>query len=212
MAELTRQQLVELITAEVLRITGVSPEPEPVDKSGCPKALVIGPVELLPAGYGDKYQLMGIEDYKTCGDIEPYEKVFITKLSLTELSDIALGRDSRPAQCAVVNALLYGKEILLFECALPHRKLAGRGSRGFYQMLEGYARTLQSFGIILVQGQNPLAKYDPAVNLPGKVVTEAVARSLLEKPGDVILLPKGAVITPSARDVFLHGGKRVETI
>lgn len=212
MADLTREQLVELITAEVLRITGAAPEAAPADKSGCPKALVIGPAGELPQGFGDRYQLLDIDDYKSCGSIEPYEKVFITRLSLTELSDMALGRDSRPAQCAVVNALLYGKEILLFETALPHRKLAGRGSRAFYQMLEGYLRTLQSFGVTLVRGQSPLAKYDPAATLPGGVITEAVAARLLEKPGDTVLLRKGTVVTPSAKDVFLHGGKRVEFI
>ncbi len=212
MAELTKEQLIQLITAEVLRLTGADAEAAPADTSGCPKALVVGPAENLPPSLGKGYQLLDLEDYKSCGDIEPYEKVFITRLSLAELADIALGRDSRPAQCAVVNALLYGKEVVLLECALPHRRLAGRGSRAFYQMLEGYLRTLQSFGITLIQGQNPLAKYDPAATLPGGVVTEAAAQALLKKEGDTVLLRKGTVVTPSAKDVFLHGGKQIEFI
>lgn len=211
MAELSREQLITLITQEVMRTLGDAALPEPKDTRELPPALVIGEGELLPRGVRGQYHLHSIEQYT--GDIEPFEKVFITALTQTQLVDIALGRDSQPVTCAISNALLLGKEVYLYDIALAHRKLVGRGSRGFYQLLEGYVRTLQSFGVKLVQGTTIIDKYvkqaAPGSELPGGVITEAAATALLEKNQGDILLRKGAILTPSARDVFLHANRNV---
>ena len=211
MAELTKEQLIELITKEVLRTLGGGEPEEPPDKSGLPLALVIGPAEQLPKPVRTQYRLASIEEYQ--GDIEPYEKLFITAITRTQLADAALGRDSQPVTCALTNALLYGKEVYLYDIALAHRKLAGRGSRGFYQLLEGYVRTLQSYGVKLVQGTTVIDKYQktaaPGADLPSGVITEAVALELCRKGEGDILLRKGAVLTPSAKDVFLHADRKV---
>lgn len=211
MAELTKEQLIELITKEVLRTLGGGEPEEPADKSGLPLALCIGPADQLPKPVRTRYRLASIEEYQ--GDIQPYEKVFVTAITRTQLADTALGRDSQPVTCALTNALLYGKEVYLYDIALTHRKLAGRGSRGFYQLLEGYVRTLQSYGVKLVQGTTVIDKYRraaaPGADLPGGVVTEAVALELCRKGEGEILLRKGAVLTPSAKDVFLHQDRHI---
>lgn len=211
MAELTREQLIELITKEVLKTLGGGEPEEPADRSGLPRALVIGPADQLPKPVRVQYDLRPMEDYQ--GDIEPFEKVFITAITQTQLADIALGRDSQPVTCALSKALLYGKEIYLYDIALSHRKLAGRGSRAFYQLLEGYVRTLQSFGVKLVQGTTVIDKYQkfsaPGADLPSGVITEAVALELCRRGEGDILLRKGTVLTPSAKDVFLHGGRSI---
>ena len=211
MPELSREQLVELITREVLKTLGGAEPEEPADKSGLPAALVIGDPDQLPRGVRGQYRLCAMEEYQ--GDIEPFEKVFITAITQTQLADAALGRDSQPVTCALSKALLYGKEIYLYDAALAHRKLAGRGSRGFYQLLEGYVRTLQSYGVKLVQGTTVIDKYQktaaPGADLPSGVVTEVLARSLVEKSDGDILLRRGTVLTPSAKDVFLHANRNV---
>ena len=180
MAELTKEQLIELITREVLKTLGGGEPEEPADKSGLPLALCIGPADQLPRGVRSQYRFASIEEYQ--GDIAPYERVFITAITQTQLVDTALGRDSQPVTCALSNALLQGKEIFLYDSALGHRKLAGRGSRGFYQLLEGYVRTLQSYGVKLVQGTTVIDKYQktaaPGADLPSGVITEAVALEL----------------------------------
>lgn len=213
-AELSREQLIELITQEVLRTLGDAALPEPKDTSFLPAALVIGEAEQLPKGVRGQYNLRTIDQYT--GDIEQFEKVFITVLTQTQLADIALGRDSQPVTCAVSKALLMGIEVYLYDIALAHRKLAGRGSRAFYQLLEGYVRTLQSFDIKLVQGTTVIDKYvkqaAPGGELPGGVITEAAATVLLTKNQGDILLRKGAILTPSARDVFLHANRNVTYI
>ena len=211
MAELTKEQLIELITKEVLRTLGGGEPEELADKSGLPRALVIGPAEQLPRPVRTQYRLASIEEYQ--GDIQPYEKVFVTAITRTQLADTALGRDSQPVTCALTNALLYGKEVYLYDIALAHRKLAGRGSRGFYQLLEGYVRTLQSYGVKLVQGTTVIDKYQrtaaPGADLPGGVITEAVALELCRKGEGEIVLRKGTVLTPSAKDVFLHQDRHI---
>ena len=211
MPDLSKEQLIELITREVLKTLGCPEDDGPADRAGLPLALCIGPADQLPRGVRSQYRLASMDDYQ--GDIQPFEKVFITAITQTQLADIALGRDSQPVTCALSQALLYGKEIFLYDAALAHRKLAGRGSRAFYQLLEGYVRTLQSFGVKLVQGTTVIDKYQkfaaPGADLPSGVITEAVALDLCRKGEGDILLRKGAVLTPSAKDVFLHADRKV---
>lgn len=47
MADLTKEQMVEFITREVMKMLGMDEE-EPEDKSCCPDALVIGEADKLP--------------------------------------------------------------------------------------------------------------------------------------------------------------------
>lgn len=218
MSDMSREQLVELITREVIRTMsgGKTEEPEP-DKSGCPPLLVVGDPDLLPKSVRDKYCLCGMDRYTGPETIETFSAVYITQLTQVELADIALGRNTRPNQCAVISALLYGVPIYLMDSALTHRKLAMRCSRGFYQLLEGYVRTLHGFGIQIVTGQTPIDKYvarsAPGAELPDGVITEAIARSIVEKNTDTnLFFRKGTVFTPSARDTFLHAGRLIQIV
>lgn len=210
MGDLTREQMIEFITGEVMKMLGME-EDEPQDKSGWPAALVIGEADRLPSAVKRQYQLRSMETYE--GDISPYEKIFITGLTKTELADIALGRDVGGAACAVIEGLMHGTDIYLYEAALGYRKHAGQGSRAFYQLLEGYVRTLQSFGIKLVKGTTVAGKYEkfavPGADLPSGVITEVVARKMAEQGEGNIMVRKGTVLTPSAKDVFLHANRTV---
>ena len=71
-----------------------------MDKAGFPRALVIGPADQLPKTVRAQYDLRPMEEYQ--GDIEPFEKVFITAITQTQLADIALGRGSQPVTCALM--------------------------------------------------------------------------------------------------------------
>ena len=90
MADLTKEQMVEFITREVMKMLGMDEE-EPEDKSCCPDALVIGEADKLPPAVRRQYQLKSLDTYK--GDITPYEKIFITGITRMELADIALDGD-----------------------------------------------------------------------------------------------------------------------
>lgn len=216
MAQLNREQLIELVTREVFRVLG-EPEPPAPDISSLPKALVVGEAGDLPALVCKKYRFLGMESYTCPESVSQYEAVFITSLSLTELADIALGRDTRPVQCAVISALMEGAPVYLSGSALSWRSRKNKIAPGFYQMLEGYVRTLQNFGIRLLDGKTAVDKdggrTSPLSGLPDGLVTEALARALVEKsPEPVILIRKGTVLTPSARDIFLHAGKEIQIV
>lgn len=215
MENMSYDALVEMITKEVIKIisqnnTVLNTTDDNVNK---PKALVIGSCESLPQFALNSYLFSRIDDYN--GDISPYECVFITKLSCSELADCALGKDSTKVCCAVTNALLHGKKVYLLESALPHRNFSATANRNFYKMFEGYVNTLRSFGVEFIpkqwHGKN-LNCSAIADNTADKVITEKIALLLCEKCDGTVHLRKGTVITPSARDIFNHSGISVEFV
>ncbi len=212
MSDLSREQLIEFITGEVLRALGQQPEPEPECPEGCPWALVIGDPDILPPAVRRQYRFIRPGD----GD-GGWERIFITALSQTQLADIALGRSDGQVQQAVLCALLDGKAVTLYDAALGHRRHGPKASRALVQLLEGYVRTLQSFGVEVVQGTTTADRYQktaaPGADLPGGVITEALAKSMVERTQEeVILVRAGTVLTPSAKDVFLHARRQVRPI
>lgn len=218
------EQIVALVTQEVMaamggqRTCGQSPETE-----GYSKMLVIGEAkEVFPQELCQDYVLYDMNDYLAHKNILRYDRILIASLTMAQLADIALGRAAcDDATCAVLSGLLNGVEVYMVESALPHRKYAGKGSTALYNLLESYARTLQVFGVKPVRKQvkkelpeaKPPKYQAPAVVVPkgtgkpnpSQLVTEAEALELV-KAGGTVQLPAGAIITPSARDVFAKAG------
>ena len=212
----TREELIKRITKEVLAVLAdhQTQTDKSVQREEC--ILVVGDPAKLPSNLSKEYNLAAIEDYARDGDISKYQKVCITSLTFTELSDIALCRDSRPVQCAVINALLCGKEVLMLESGLPHRDFAATANDTMYAVLEGYLRTILGFGVKLVSDKIPLKQADK-VAVPSYIsieagkgrpnaaslITENMAIDLV-RSGGVVRLPKHAIVTPSAKDIFQH--------
>lgn len=217
MENLSYDALVELITKEVIKILGET-KLASIDSCGNvdkrPLALVIGEVSSLPAFAGEKYRFADIDSYK--GDISCYDCVFVASLSLAQLADCALGKDSCAVCCAVAKAFLNGKKVYILESALPHRPYKETADRKFYSMLEGYVNTLRSFGAELIREQwfgKNLNKDAIEDNSVDKVITEKLALSLCEKASTgVVHLRKGTVLTPSAKDIFNHSEVKVEFV
>ena len=74
MADLTKEQMVEFITREVMKMLGMDEE-EPEDKSCCPDALVIGEADKLPPAVRRQYQLRSLDTYK---GISPLTRKFLS--------------------------------------------------------------------------------------------------------------------------------------
>jgi len=211
------RQIIEQVTSQVL---SSMPKAAPCTQSGAEKVLVVGDVAKVPQEICSQALLSGLDAYECDRCIAPYSKVIISELTLVQLCDIAQGRPSDAACCAVIQALLSGKSVLLLESGLPHRAFDGKGSTALYAMLEGYVRTILSFGVKLMTKARmyrpeevPIkpAKYQrPAVPTPqgngvpnfGSVITEEIALGLVKGGCDTVHLPHGAILTPSARDVF----------
>jgi ethanolamine utilization protein len=210
----TRDELIERITKEVLAVLA-SQEADTsrkIQDEAC--ILVLGDSARIPAYIQEGCRLADVNEYARDGDVMKYRKVCITSLNFTELCDIALCRDTRPLQCAVINALLRGKEVILLESGLPHRAFAATAGRSVYTVLEGYLRTILSFGVKLAGDSAPVKQVEKVTasgymaNMRGsgrpnaaRLVNESMALDMIRAGGAVRLL-QNAILTPSARDVF----------
>lgn len=217
------EQLVNLVTQQVLSSMqqGTACAESCAATQGLPNVLVIGGGTQLPQELCHSCVLFDPEDYKSHRNILRYDRVVITALTFAQLADIALGRAEDAASCAVVHALLEGVDVFLLENALPFRAYAGKGSTALYHLLEGYAQTLQIFGVKLYRHKTapdlpepkPPKYQAPPVAVPvgtavpnaSRLVTEAAALAMV-KQGSPLRLPSASIITPSARDVFAQAG------
>ena len=218
-------RIVSIVTQQVM---------EAMEKTGCSvaaedsdKVLVVGNADTVPKDLYRDMALADLTEYASHKDITRYKRVVVTKLNITQLSDIALGRPTDEASCAVTYALLSGVEVIMLEDALTFRRFKDKGSNALYNLLEKYAKTLSVFGVkiyrpksnIVVPGAK-LAKFAQQ-NVPvprgsampniGKLVTETDAKMLIMAQGNPVRIPVGAIITPLARDVFAHAGVEVVT-
>lgn len=218
--------LIQKIMEEVIKTLseqGACVRPE---QEGMSRMLVIGDFKDVPMEEQSKYILTGIEDYEQYKNIRRYARIFITELSLTDLSDIALGRDASPASCAVVNALLRGIDVAIAEKALWHRKIAGKGSAKLYSVIENNVRQLESYGVKIMMEPKTVVvaepkppKFNPApVKVPkgsmkpnaNRLITESIALEMVKENSACVCVAKNAIITPSAWDIF--GKNKTEVV
>jgi ethanolamine utilization protein len=229
MTEKEMNHLVSMITEQVLCLLK-SQGREDLDDTdtGKDRVLVISngrtdvPEELIQNAV-----VFHMDDYKRSQNILQYSRVIIASLNMTELADIALGRNSDAVTCAVLHALLNGIDVYLLENALKYRKFAGKGSTALYALLENYTTTLQVFGVKLVSAKaqvtavreaKPAKFFQPSVKVPKGsavpnsqlLITEADALAMVA--GDEpFKIPEGAILTPSARDVLEHNRRFSES-
>lgn len=208
-------ELLEEITRQVLAALSV----------GAPAA---GPKGLLVGGAGWTPSVPGCcwaDEKEYQGDIAPYTMVVCTQVSSAQLCDMALGRDTTPAACAVSKALLAGKPVYLAEEGLPHRASRATANPRYYAMLEDYVTRLTQFGVRVApraELERLLGCQSAAAQAPAKtcetaaaaaeipaasetfcgVLTAEEARRLAKSCGGTLRLGEGAILTPLARDVL----------
>lgn len=214
----TKEELIQRVTEEVLAVFAAKGMSAVAPKQNDVRVLVVGNPDKLPAYLCEDCELATVEDYSKDGDISKYEKIYITSLTFAELCDIAICRDSHPAQCAVIRALLSGKEVLLLESGIPHRTFFNTANSEIYNVLEGYLHTIIGFGIKLVSDKAPQKPVEKLTipryvsGSPGtgrsnaaQLITENMAMDLVRAGGSV-QIPQSAILTPSAKDVFFSAG------
>lgn len=199
-----------------------------------PKGLLVGESGWTPFVPGLCWEEEG--EYR--GDVSPYAAVVCRRVSCAQLCDMALGRDTTPAACAVSKALLAGRPVYLAEEGLPHRAFRAGANPRYYAMLEDYVTRLTQFGVRvapqaelerLLNGQNAPAKTCAVPEAPASsperpsperpsaeeepfcgVLTAEEARRLAKTCGGTLRLGRGAILTPLARDVLRE--KRVTLV
>lgn len=212
------EQVIEMITQQVMAQLSAKGAELPAPQQGKDKVLVVGESETaLPASLTKNAVLFDCADYEQNRNILRYDRVVVKRLGITQLADIALGRCSDCVSCAVLYALLSGVEVILLEDALSFRRFAGQGSTALYHQLEEYARILQVYGVkpytppveLKLAPAKPAKFAQPPAAVPtgsakpnsARVVTEDVALALVKESKRVRLCKK-AIVTPAARDVF----------
>lgn len=216
------EQIVDLVTRQVLAAVGQAADCCPAQQEGRPRLLAVGPAGVpIPEQLCRDAVRLELSDYQANRNILRYDLLVITGLSTAQLADIALGRETDDGVCAVLQALLNGIDVYMLESALAFRQYAGRGSTALYHLLESYARTLGIFGVkmvdprpvpVLAEPKPPKFKA-PAVEVPcgsavpnaGRLITEDGAAALL-KTGGPVRIPAGAIVTPLARDLLNRSG------
>ena len=213
------EKLLKQIVDEVLKEVARGGFEDSSAREGYDKLLVVGDMADVPAKMRQDYQLLPIDDYMANLHEHRYQGIVITALTLTQLSDIAQGRDGSPESCAVVNALLAGIGVCMTEGALPHRKYAGKSSSRMYQVIENNVRLIQTYGVKLL-GKDPASvvqaparppKYQaPPIQVPGGsarpnsdcLITEGIALQMIAGGARQVTVSECAIITPSAWDIF----------
>ena len=213
------EKLLKQIVDEVLKEVARGGFEDSSAREGYDKLLVVGDMADVPAKMRQDYQLLPVDDYMANRNVHRYQGIVITALTLTQLSDIAQGRDGSPESCAVVNALLAGIGVCMTEGALPHRKYAGKSSSRMYQVIENNVRLIQTYGVKLL-GKDPASvvqaparppKYQaPPIQVPGGsarpnsdcLITEGIALQMIAGGARQVTVSECAIITPSAWDIF----------
>lgn len=208
-------QVLEEVTRRVLEaLAGALPQEGP-------KALLVGGGDWMPQTAGLRW--VDESDYQ--GDIGPYELVVCRQVSGAQLCDMALGRDTTPAACAVARGLLAGKPVYLAEEGLPHRAFRATANPRYYAMWEDYVTRLTQFGVRVapraelerligsptLPAAQPVQREEPCPQnqepVDDKLVFHGLlsaeeARRLARTCGGTLRLGAGAVLTPLARDVL----------
>lgn len=212
-----KAELIDLITKEVLEILNNNYSNFSERQNLLPDVLVVGDIDALPVLDRTKYNFYLAENLTDIDCLSSFEKVYVEKLTLTELSDIANGRDCGLTQKIVLGSLLLGKKVAILRSALPHRRYALTSDRQLYVMYEEYVRKLKAMRIEFIVGKYECNSYlsaaKPDPDIPDGIITESVARIMARDiVEDVIDIPKGTVITPSAIDIFNQTGKKMNFI
>ncbi len=144
--------------------------------------------------------------------------VIVTQLSHAELGDLGLARGGTGVSGTVLNALLAGIPVYLLPEALLFRKWKKTAAQKLYDVLEGYVRQIEGYGVRLYSPDQirrdlngtSSGKYPDKLRVPKEprrpVITEADAREFIKKGVEVLRLTKGSIVTPLALDV-LNGAK-----
>jgi len=177
-----------------------------------PSALILGSAEKLPSEVLAGINPYSLDEYALHGDIDKYCCLYITEISLAQLSDIALGRDERPFQCAVIKAILSGKRVYLLTEALTYRRFAETADKAYYAMLAGYEEKLAASGVCILPaarlldpesaGRMEAKAAKETVDCTDKVITGKRAEELCRNRKGAVNLKKGTIITPLAKDAF----------
>lgn len=209
------EQLIREITAQVVRMLNKDGNFPGEQRTDMGKALVAGPVTLWAEKMCEHFSIYNACEFNPQDDINAYGKVIITRLSLTELSDITSLRETSGVSAAVLQSLLSGIPVIMSEDVLNQYKYKGTGNRRLYEEIGKRIQQLRDYGVCVMsfkesESDNLQSVCDMSSYSKRKLITEQEAKQIADELTGPLHLACGTIVTPLAQDLFRY--RNVEII
>lgn len=213
------EQLVEEVIEEVLRRISIRPcSNQDSKKETC---LVLGELtEDLKHALDKKYCVVQRNDVtgelpeSIMEQVSHVTLILVTKLSISNLCNLASGNCVTVFEEYLSDGLLLGKKIIIIETALKHRAYKATSSPNYYRKLLEHERTLLSYGIkiksepelFFCSNENLrecIENYEvppDGVLINRTLITEKELLASEVGQASKVLIPKRSIITPMAMD------------
>ncbi len=199
-----KSRLIDEITRQVMHYLK--------DKSDEKEISEIRSVLVLGDGsYPDDAVIFKLDDFERYSDIKKYESVFLSSLTLWQLTDIAQCRDSTPFCRAVLKALMNDVPVYIERRTLDVLTCE-KINPTINKKINENINTILSYQVMLY-GENEKKTPRPKQksNEIGRgLITEEEARKMCGNSETRIALSKGTIMTPLAKDYFLYKGVTVD--
>lgn len=153
-----------------------------------------------------------------CNNLDSYDYIIVPCLSNRDLSSIALGLEQSKVSSTIIDGILRGKKIIIFDEGIEYRKFEATANAAFFNMFREYEEKLCGFGIEVMAREcismviENLGSKDESeskdsakkLTVDKKVITEKDIYDMYDNGCKTIYLNKESIITPLAKDFIKH--------
>lgn len=223
---MNNEELVENITKEVMKRIKFMMETSSINKK---TVLILEETKNSCQVVKEKIEQneMSVDYIDTMKDVDSYEIILIQNLSNNELVNISKGYGNSPKEKMIIDMLLKGKRLYALEKGLQYKEHESKSPKALLKIFENYKDKLVSFGIefkslravlgntkennnIEVLGKSLVKESCNIGNsdnnkclssvLNKKLISESDIRNLKKEGLNEILICKGSIVTPLAKD------------
>lgn len=156
---------------------------------------------------GREYELISYDKSIKEGDV-----LIIPQLTLTMMANLANLNSSKDEEKFVLEMLMKGKKIYIFEQGLEYRRYKDTAPKQLYNKFLEFENQLLNYGIEMLNENLNDQSYHKEVSLQQhvetikgekiskKVITESDVRRLHEKGENLVILGENTILTPLAKD------------
>lgn len=186
----TLEQLVRSIAQEVLQRLQETTSTRPCVQVLAPRDAQLEALVRQRLGCGDAVDLLFLGE--DAAGRTP-QRHLLPRLCCSEMADLALGRASGQRLAAVLGLLLAGVQVEVLE--FDYKAHAQTAPGPLFRLYEGYARTLESYGLTECPRPRP-----ERVHFRDELVTEKDVTQAARNGARVLEIPATARVTPLAAE------------
>lgn len=140
------------------------------------------------------------------------DALIIPKLTLTMMANLANLNPSKDEETFILEMLMKGKKIYIFEEGLEYRRYKDTAPKQLYNKFLNFEKQLLNYGIEILNENLNVPSYHKEIlseqpveiikgeKISKKVITEGDVRKLHEKGENIIMLGEKTILTPLAKD------------